>query len=474
MCVIVKAFHCTTHYALRCTQYVQKSIKRERIMLIHNATVITFDADNRIMPNGAVHWAGDTLDAVGESTDLLARFPEDERWDAQGMVLMPGQICAHTHFYGAFARGMYIPGAPAKDFPEILERLWWRLDKALDLEGIYSSAAVCLVDAIRNGTTTLIDHHASQRAIDGSLDAIATAVEQSGLRAVLCYEVTDRDGPEAAQAGIRENVRFLQKVQHIVANPRLAATFGLHASMTLSDDTLAACAAAAQRFHIHVAEHPADQYDSLARSGQRVVERLHRFGITGPQSIMAHCIHIDAWEVGLLKETGTFVTHQPRSNMNNAVGAAEIVPLLRGGLPVCLGNDGFSNDMFTEMKVADLLQKVAHGDPRYLGADKVIQMAIYNNRRLAAHFFDKPVGVITPGAYADLILLDYHPTTPLSPANLPWHILFGVGGGHVHSTVGHGRVLMKNRELLTLDEAAITAQSRQMAQQTWERYWAMF
>jgi cytosine/adenosine deaminase-related metal-dependent hydrolase len=160
--------------------------------------------------------------------------------------------------------------------------------------------------------------------------------------------------------------------------------------------------------------------------------------------------------------------------MNNAVGAAEITPMLRAGMPVCLGNDGFSNDMFAEMKVADMLQKVAHSDPRYLGADKVIQMAVHNNRRLAGVFFDQPVGVIAPGAYADLILLDYHPTTPLKPENLPWHILFGVSGGHVHSTIAHGQVLMRSRELLTLDEATITAHSRTIAARTWERYWAMF
>lgn len=443
-------------------------------MLIHNATVITFDDQNQLIENGAVHFTDGTIDAVGDSRALLAQYPDDQPWDAHGMVLMPGQICAHTHFYGAFARGMYIPGAPAKDFPEILERLWWRLDKALDLAGVQSSAEVCLVDAIRNGTTTLIDHHASQRAIDGSLDAIAEAVTASGLRAALCYEVTDRDGLDAAKAGIRENSRFIQKVKADASQKRLAATFGLHASMTLSDETLTACAAEAKRFHVHVAEHPADEYDSMARSSKRTVERLHRFGITGPESIMAHCIHIDAWEMALLKETGTFVTHQPRSNMNNAVGAADITTMLRGNMPLCLGNDGFSNDMFTEMKVADLLQKVTHNDPRYLGADKVIQMAVYNNRRLAGIFFDKPVGVIAAGAYADLILLDYYPTTPLSSANLPWHILFGVSGGHVHSTIAHGQVLMRNRELLTMDEAAITARSREVAKQTWERYWAMF
>jgi putative selenium metabolism protein SsnA len=444
-------------------------------MLIHNATVVCFDDENRVIDNGAVRFGGHVVDAVGASADLLRQFSDDERWDAHGMLLMPGQICAHTHFYGAFARGMYIPGPPARDFPEILQSLWWKLDKALDLGGVRSSAEVCLADAIRNGTTTLIDHHASQTAIDGSLDVIAEAVTKSGLRACLCYEVTDRDGSDAAATGIRENVRFARKLQFGTSNDgRLAATFGLHASLTLSDDTLAACRGESNRFHIHVAEHPADEYDSLAKSGVRCVERLHQFGVTGPQSIMAHCIHIDAWETGLLRETGTFVSHQPRSNMNNAVGAAEITPLLRAGMPVCLGNDGFSNDMFAEMKVADMLQKVAHGDPRYLGADKVIQMAIHHNRRLASVFFDKPVGVITEGAYADLILLDYYPTTPFSPANLAWHILFGIGGGHVHSTIAHGQVLMRSRELLTMDEAEITARSRAVAQATWERYWAMF
>ncbi len=442
-------------------------------MLIHNATVVCFDDENRILPNGAVRFTGSVIDAVGASADLLARFPDDERWDAGGLLLMPGQICAHTHFYGAFARGMYIPGPPAKDFPEILQSLWWKLDKALDLDGVRSSADVCLVDAIRNGTTTLIDHHASQTAIDGSLDVIAAAVTDSGLRACLCYEVTDRDGPQAAAAGIRENVRFARKLAG-AQNGRLAATFGLHASLTLSDATLEACRGESDRFHVHVAEHPVDEYDSVAKSGVRCVERLHSFGVTGPQSIMAHCIHIDAWEANLLRETGAFVSHQPRSNMNNAVGAAEITPLLRAGMPVCLGNDGFSNDMFAEMKAADMLQKLAHGDPRYLGADKVLQMAVHNNRKLAGVFFDKPVGIVAAGAYADLILLDYYPTTPLSAANLPWHILFGMSGGHVHSTICHGEVLMRDRQLLTLDEGAVTARSREVAQKTWERYWQMF
>ena len=440
-------------------------------MLIHNATVITFDEANRVLPDGGVCLRGDEIVAVGESQQLLSRYPDAERWDAQGKLLMPGMICAHTHFYGAFARGMYIPGEPAKDFPEILQKLWWPLDRSLDLQGVQSSAEVCLVDAVRNGTTTLIDHHASQSAIDGSLDAIAAAVDASGLRSVLCYEVTDRDGPAAAQAGISENVRFASRLSGAESSSaRVAATFGLHASMTLSDETLEACRSESERFHVHVAEHPADAWDSLNRSGRPTVERLHNFDITGAESIFAHCIHIDAWEMALLRETGTIISHQPRSNMNNAVGAANIPVMLRGGMPVCLGNDGFSNDMFAEMKVTDQLHKVSSGDPRTLGADKVMQMAVHNNRALAGAFFDKPVGVLAPGAFADLILLDYYPTTPLHSDNLPWHILFGISGGHVHSTICHGQVLMRDRALLTLDEEAITARSRERAQETWERF----
>lgn len=444
-------------------------------MLIYNATLLTFDEDKRVINNGAVRYSNGTIDAVGDTAGLLMQYPDDETWDAGGLVLMPGQSCAHTHFYGAFARGMYIPGEPAKNFPEILEKIWWKLDKALDLDGVQSSAEVCLVDAVRNGTTTLIDHHASQDVIDGSLDVIGEAVNKSGLRGILCYEVTDRDGPEAARAGIHENVRFLRKVRSGRAGERLSALFGLHASITLSNDTLELCAVEATSldlgYHIHVAEDQVESKESLDKYQMRVVDRLHKFGITGSKSLFAHCIHIDNTELRTLADTQTWVTHQPRSNMNNAVGTARIPDMLAKGIPVCLGNDGFSNDMFAEMKVADLLQKVSNGDPRTLGADKVVNMAVNNNRALVEQFFDKPIGIIAPGAYADMILLDYYPTTPLHADNLPWHILFGVSGSHVHSTIVQGQILMKNRELLTLDEEEITARSRQVAAQTWERFW---
>ena len=443
-------------------------------MLITNGRVVTFGEENEILQGGAVRIEEDRITQVGDSAAMQAAFPEDEVVDAGGQLVMPGNICGHTHFYGAFARGMAIPGDPPRDFPEILAKLWWRLDKALSMEDVRYSALVCLVDAIKHGTTTLIDHHASPNAIDGSLDAIAEAVEEAGLRASLCYEVTDRDGPEKAQAGIAENVRFARSLME-KPNPQLGASFGLHASLTLSDETLADCIAAAEGleigFHIHAAEGISDEEDSQRKSGKRVVERLYDAGILGPKSILVHCVHVDAWEMELLRDTSTRVTHQPRSNMNNAVGVAPVETMLRGGIPVAMGNDGFSNNMWAEWKAAYLVHKLWHGDPRRMGGYEVMDTAIANNAALARVFWpDAAVGEISPGAYADLILVDYAPFTELTAGNLPWHILFGFEADAVTATLCGGRWLMRDRVLLTLDEEAITARARELSAETWRRY----
>jgi cytosine/adenosine deaminase-related metal-dependent hydrolase len=228
-------------------------------MLITNAKIITWELENRILENHALYVQDGQIVEIGPSRDLERKYPHLERLDAHSQLVMPGNICAHTHFYGAYARGMAIPGPAPTVFPEILNKLWWPLDLALDEEAIKYSSLVCLIDAIRHGTTTLIDHHASPNAIDGSLDIIADAVHQSGVRGVLCYEVTDRNGKDGAMAGIIENVRFIQKLRDkSIYDHQIAATFGLHASLTVSDATLDACRQAAPQncgFHIHVAEH---------------------------------------------------------------------------------------------------------------------------------------------------------------------------------------------------------------------------
>lgn len=441
--------------------------------LITNGILITWENENQVLEGQAIYVQDDRIQAIGPQAELQTKYPNTEVLDAAGQYVMPGSICAHTHFYSAFSRGMGIPGAAPKDFPDILRKLWWPLDKALDMEAVRASAEVMLVDAIRHGTTTLIDHHASPGAIEGSLDVIAEAVDQSGLRAVLCYEVTDRNGEDQAQAGITENIRFIKRLKE-APHPRLGATFGLHASLTLSEETLGKCLLAAPKgtgFHVHVAEHPADEYDSLAKSGKRVVDRLAAFGMLGPDSIFVHGVHIDAQEALLLAESGTWLTHQPRSNMNNAVGAADLESLLRLGVKVCLGTDGFSSTMWEEMKFAYLLQKVWHRDPRRMPGNEVVRMAAYHNAELANRFFPAaPLGKLVPGAYADIIFVNYHPHTPLSPGNLPWQIIFGFHESMVTTTIAAGKVLMRDHQLLTMDEAAIAAHARELAPKVWGRY----
>ncbi len=443
-------------------------------LLIVNGRLVTWQAADQIIENGALLLQNGLIADMGDSADLRQKYPNTPQLDAHNQLVMPGNICAHTHFYGAFARGMGIPGPPMKDFPDILERLWWRLDRALlDLDVRYS-ALVCLVDAIKHGTTTLIDHHASPNAINNSLDQIADAVSESGLRAALCYEVTDRNGAYGAQAGIDENVRFLHSLKER-GNPMLAGLFGLHASLSLTDETLHACVDAARDldigFHIHAAEHEADEYDSLYKYNKRVIDRLADAGILGPKSIVAHAVHVDPAEKELLAQTGTWVTHQPRSNMNNAVGAADIEGMMRLGIPICLGNDGFSNNMWAEWKTAYFYHKAAHRDPRRANGMDIVQMAVHNNAALAGIFWpEAPVGRLAVGAAADVIFVDYHATTPLSTGNLPWHVIFGFEASMVTTTIAGGQVLMQDRKLLTLDEAEITTRSRELASEVWQRF----
>ncbi len=448
-------------------------------MLITNANLITWGEENQILEDQALLVEDGKIAQIGSKGMLETQYPAIERLDARGQYVMPGNICAHTHFYGAYARGLAIPGSAPKDFPEILEKLWWPLDRALDAASVQASAEVMLLDAIKHGTTTLVDHHASPNAIDGSLDVIAQAVDQSGLRAVLCYEVTDRNGLQGAEAGIKENLRFIARTMSgKVADGRVAGTFGLHASLTLSEASLDKCRSIVPDgvgFHIHVAEHEADEYDSLATSGLRVVDRLHQHGILGPRSIVAHAVHVDAREVNLLLETGTWVTHQARSNMNNAVGVAQVEALLRLGVPVCLGTDGFSHTMWEEWKTAYLLHKVWHRDPRRMNGADIARMGAVNNAALAGTFFPSgPLGVIETGAHADLIFVDYKPHTPLTPGNLPWHIIFGFHESMVTTTIVAGKVLMRDRKILTIDEDEIISRARALAPFVWQRYQAQF
>jgi len=441
-------------------------------MLITNATVVTCEQPNRVLRDHAVYVAGDHVQEVGPRSRLEKAHPKSRRLDARGQFLLPGSICAHTHLHRQFARGLVPDGPPPANLSQLKERLWRPLERALLEEDIRFAALAGLVDAIRSGTTTLFDHHSSPSAVDGSLDMIAEAVERSGLRAVLCYAVTDHDGKDVADSGIKENVRFLKRLE-AQRNPHLAGMFGLKESRALSGATLQACRAAAPDgvgFHVVVAEHQADQFGSQDKTGMRVVDRLQNQGILGSRTIAAQCVHVDTMETLLLQQTGTWVSHQPRSNMRQAVGVAPVQSMMRSGVRVCLGNDGLSFDMWDEWRAARALQRAVGRELREMDGKLVSHMATENGGALASLFFPQaPVGRIVPGAAADLILVDYRPSTPMDATNAEEHVIDGIHAGLVTTTMVAGKLLMKDRKLMTLDEEEIIARARELAPRVWKR-----
>jgi putative selenium metabolism protein SsnA len=442
-------------------------------MLILNSKIITWLKPNTILEGQAILVTGSVIKEIDDQKSLIEKYPAEEKLDAKGQYLMPGLICAHTHFYGAFSRGMNIPGPAPADFPQILNKLWWPLDESLTLEDVEYSALVCMIDAIRHGTTTLFDHHASPNAISGSLTSIQRAYSKSGLRGLICYEVTDRGGKEKRDEGIQENISKINELKPLKGN-RVKAIFGMHAGLTLTDESLEKCRSALANetgIHIHVAEHPVDEYDSLNKSGKRVVERLEQFGFLGDKSILVHGVHLDINEIELIQKTGTWLTHQPRSNMNNGVGLGDVENMLQAGVKVCIGNDGFSNAMWDEWRTCYLVHKLWNLDPRKMNGNSVVQMGAYNNSEITSHFFDNnKIGTIEIGAKADLILVDYQPFTDLTTDNLPWHIAFGFRDSMVTTTIVEGEILMKDRVLTTLNEAEITKHAMQLSKQVWNRY----
>ena len=443
------------------------------MLLVGGGRLVTRDPQRPFLEDGGVLCDGGLVREVGSTGDLRGRYPDVPFLDASGGVIHPGFINAHMHCYSALVRGFGGKGGePASTFLEVLQRLWWRLDKALTLEDVNVSGLVCLVEAIRCGCTTLLDHHASPRAIPGSLFALGEAVRESGLSACLCYEVSDRDGEEAARQGIRENQEWIHHVARD-RDPRLGATFGLHASLTLSDATLARCADAEGSvpwgFHVHVAEGPEDEAQCRREHGISVLERFSRFGLLGPQSLAIHCIHVDEREREILRETGTGVVHNPESNMGNAVGLAPVLGMLAQGIPVGLGTDGYVSDLLRSYALANALAKHGAGDPN-AGWAEVPRMLFEHNGTLADRFFPVRRGRLTPGFAADLVVLDYDPPTPLTDRNVNGHLLFGPAAGRVRHTVASGEVLLEDRRLTRLDEREIAARARECALRVWERF----
>ncbi len=439
-------------------------------LLIKNGIIITLGEDPKVLYNHSVLIENGLIKKIAPAIEFKEMY--DKEIDAKGKVVLPGFINAHMHFYSTLVRGLG-KAKPSGNFVEVLENLWWRLDKVLTPEDNYYSALIMLVNGIRRGTTTFIDHHASPMAITGSLQQIAKAVKETGLRASLCYELSDRDGEAIAEEGLKENYEFVKYTQKN-NDEFLKALFGLHASFTLSDKTLDKASNIGKEintgFHIHVAESESDEEYNVKNYGMRVVERLNKFGILGKKTIAAHCVHVNENEMDLLKDTGTIVVHNPQSNLNNAVGIADVVKMADKGILVGLGTDAMTVNMIEEVRVAMWAQHFKQNNPN-AGFMEIASALFFNNAKIADRYWNTPLGKIEEGAAGDIVLIDYNPPTPLDESTFLGHLIFGISQSDTDTTIVNGKVLMENRILkIDIDEAEIAGRARELTKALWNRF----
>lgn len=436
--------------------------------LLVNACAALMNPELDLLLNPGVAFEKGRILAVGDASDLRSQFPDAAVHDARGGLVLPAMVNLHHHFYSQMATGLN-PGLPIANFPETLDRLWWRLDRAHDRETVGLSAALAACDSLASGCGTVFDHHASPAHIDGILDVIAEAMQEAGLRAVLCYEVTDRGGHEKARAGLAENERFAQSVR---ASSHLRGMLGLHASFTLSDETLKEAARIHEQglpIHIHVAEHPVDMESTLAEDGMHPVERLHRFGLLDERALLIHGIHLDDTALDRVAERRAALVFNPESNANNGVGFLDIHRVRSRGCRLGLGTDGMDSAMLRALRTGFLLAR-AHG---ISSGDAAMHMqhALATNARFARQAFqDSLIMTLQPGAPADFTVVDYQPTTPITQENAIYHLIFGASRFPIRHTVIHGRFLYRDFQFTQIDRMDLATRARSRARELWKTF----
>ena len=438
------------------------------MLLVGNGKLITRDPALPYLEDGAVVLDGEAVKEVGTLADMKAKYPDAEFVDAKGGVIMPGLINVHTHIYSGLARGLAIEGNNPTNFLEVLEGMWWNIDRHLTLDGTRASAYATVLDCIRDGVTTIFDHHASFCEIPGSLFAIKDVCQELGIRANLCYEVSERDGEEKTRQSIQENADFAKWAKE-QDDDMIKAMFGGHALFTISDKTFEEMVKANDGmtgFHIHVAEGMNDVYDSLRSYGCRPVNRLLYNGILGEKTMLGHCIHVSPAELDIIKETNTMVCHNPESNMGNAVGCSPVLQMYGKGILIGLGTDAYTHDMLESLKVLLPMQRHNAALPN-VGWCEATGMLFENNAKICSRYFKKPLGVLKSGAAADVIVMDYKPFTPFSAENIDGHMLFGMMGKNCRTTIINGKVLYKDREFVGIDEERINAWTMEQSKKLW-------
>jgi putative selenium metabolism protein SsnA len=438
-------------------------------LLIKNGVLVTMDGQRRILEGHSVAIEAGKITEVDRTVNLEKKHSGAEVIDASGRIVMPGIICSHSHLYGMLLRGASLNIEPPSDFTQILQRVWWPVDEAMNFEDAYASALVACLEFAKSGVTTFADTYSGPNSISGVLDHIAKAVEEVGIRGFIAFEATERHSPEEGMRGVQENVRFAEKVK---PDSKARPLFSIHASFTVSDPLIRQVKQLAQGHHapitIHSSEGLVDLHHNLENYGKRTVERLRDVGLLGPDVVLAHCVNLDEHEIDLVAESKTGVAHNPMSNMLNAVGVAPILQMMKRNVMVGLGNDGYIFDMFENMRAAFLLHRVHSRNPNALDPYRAVEMATINGAAL--YGVQSEIGSIEPGKKADIILIK--PSilpTPLTALSVIGHLINTVDGDDVETVLVDGKPIVKGKKLLTFDEDRAQSVAQTAAAKLWDR-----
>lgn len=432
------------------------------ITLIKNATAVAFEPPS--VKEGVDILIEDTLiKEVG--TGLEGQYNVDKVIDGTGKLVYPGMVCSHNHFYSGLSRGITAKINPSPDFVSILRNLWWKLDRAIDRDILYYSGLVCALDAIKAGTTSVIDHHASPSFIRGSLKTLKDAFEYVGLRGMTCYEITDRNGREQMIEGVEESIEFAQLIDsEKESGPNLVEThIGGHAPFTLPDEALKMMGDAVKKtgrgVHVHVAEGSYDVSHSHAVYGKDLIARMDEFGLLNKRSIIVHGVYLSDDDIKTMNEKDVYLVHNGRSNMNNGIGYNEKLDQFKN---LALGTDGIGSNMFEEFKFAYFKHKDNKGP---MWPDSYLKF-LYNGNDILQRNFGEKFGKLEAGYKADLVIADYNCPTPLSGDNLAGHMAFGMGSDAVKTVLINGNIVLENGEF-PFDVSEIYAGARKQAQKLW-------
>jgi putative selenium metabolism protein SsnA len=435
-------------------------------VLIQGGLIVTCDEKGTVIPNGFVRIDGAKIAEVGSG------YPTDsseQTIDASKCVVIPGLVTAHTHLYGILLRGANLNIEPPIDFTQILQRVWWPVDEALTLEDANASALSASADMLRNGSTFFADTYSGPNSIEGSLDTIAEATRKVGIRAMLAFEMTERNEAGEANRGLKENIRFVKKCKK---DPLTSAMMSVHASFTVSDEIVTKAVETARTLDmpitVHTSEGLVDLYHNLEKYGERTVERLDRVGLLGPRTVLAHCVHVDDHELDLIAASGSSVAHNPMSNMLNAVGTAPVPKMLERGIPVGLGNDGWIYDPFENMRCALTVHRLATGNPSIIGAEEILRMATLDGA--TCYGLEHEIGSIEPGKLADIVLLDTtRVPTPLTSDSVVGHLVNTFGGRDVKSVFVHGEKVVDDSRLVKISDEEVSKISSESAKRLWSK-----